>query len=511
MIFNDCIENSIIPTEWKIAVVTPLYKGKKSNPNDVNSYRGISVLPPLAKAFERLLHTQLIGHLNSNNILFSGQYGFRSGFSTEAALHEIISKMFRILSNRKIGIFLFIDFFKAFDLLDSTLLLKKLKWYGLASASLELIRNYFSDRSQIVKYNGILSSQCDVKLGSAQGSCLAPLFFLIFINDMSLYLEKFYTLLFADDTSLGLEDNNYEDLMTKFNSNIINLLEWCKYNRLDINWKKTQIMFITKQMETYLDTSSGTNKKRLKTFPKFISINGNQVEVVSSFKLLGLTIDNKLNFLKHISELRLSINRRLYSIKKLFYLSNSVKIQFFKTFILPYFDYCSTLLHYFPTQTIQKLSNSYYFCLAKLLNLDFNKPRVTIDFNHINIELDKFGLMSFQHRLIYRTLSFAFKTLNNDGSNLKHNLKYNTDLNKGYSLRNSNQLTIPYTGKFNDYGKNTFEYIFSKIINDFDSYFSSNSHGQFKISINNNINLIFNKFLLYEKILNLKYIETYRN
>ena len=80
-------------------------------------------------------------------------------------------------------------------------------------------------------------------------------------------------------------------------------------------------------------------QKRLRLFPEFINICGHNVKVVDCFRLLGIPIDRKLNFHLFATELRKSINKKLYSIKKLFYLSFQVKLQFFKITLLPYFDY----------------------------------------------------------------------------------------------------------------------------------------------------------------------------
>ena len=75
-----------------------------------------------------------------------------------------------------------------------------------------------------------------------------------------------------------------------------------------------------------------TNKKNI-IIPDTISKMNNEVKVVSEFKLLGIIIDNKLSFNSNLSKIRKSINIRLYSIQKLFYLPLAVKIQFIKTFI----------------------------------------------------------------------------------------------------------------------------------------------------------------------------------
>ena len=229
-------------------------------------------------------------------------------------------------------------------MIPSDILIWKLKYgYGFDDDAIKLLTDYFKNRSQYVKIDSILSTICLVLQGVPQGSVLGPLLFLLFINDLPYYLNQFLTILFADDTSLGIEGSDYTDLLTRFKSAIESLIKWCKFNKLDINWKKSEIMFIT-------------NKKNV-SIPDFIEINGNNVKVVEEFKLLGIIIDNKLNFKKNTCKLRKSINTRLYSIQKLFQLSMPVKVQFFKTFIYPYFDYCVTLCIYFPKYIIQKLAN----------------------------------------------------------------------------------------------------------------------------------------------------------
>ena len=161
-------------------------------------------------------------------------------------------------------------------------------------------------------------------------------------------------------------------------------------NKLEINWSKTFCMVIT--------------NKRLKDLKslKVIDFGEAKVQIVDKFRLLGVTIDSKLNFELYISELRLQINRKLYSIKKLFYLSINVKIQFFKTFILPYFDYCSSLVIYFSKQAIQKLENCYYLCIYKLFKISFdsNEP------NLVNSQLKKWGLFNLHHRLVRKLSLF---------------------------------------------------------------------------------------------------------
>jgi hypothetical protein len=78
-----------------------------------------------------------------------------------------------------------------------------------------------------------------------------------------------------------------------------------------------------------------------------VDLLGNQVEVVTEFKLLGVKIDEKLTFEPHVKLLRAKVTQKLFAIKKIFYLSYSIKLNFFKTFILPHFDYCLSIYIFF--------------------------------------------------------------------------------------------------------------------------------------------------------------------
>ena len=233
------------------------------------------------------------------------------------------------------------------------------------------------------------------------------------------------------------------------------------------------------------------------------------IQCVSEFKLLGITIDNKLNFNAHVTKLCHCINSKLFSIKKIFYLNTSVKVQFFKTFILPYFDYCSTLLIYFNKTVIQKLCNKYYLCISKLLRINFDDLNLT-DFKQINDYLmEKFDIPAFQFRICQRLSIFSFKMLNYDSSPkilhdglLSHFLKLSmVKLNPSAlsenvkKLRNRDINIFEHDSTIGKYEMRTFNYFFyaflSKCLNiDYFNY----SLSDFKLYLKNYISNIFVSF-----------------
>jgi hypothetical protein len=252
------------------------------------------------------------------------------------------------------------------------------------------------------------------------------------------------------------------------------------------------------------------HNKRNISLPTELVFEGTEIEIVSEFKLLGITLDNKLNFSYHVRNLRYSINKKLYSIQKLFHLPKSVKLQFFKNFVLPHFDYCLSLLIYFPKKTIQSLSNCFYTCLFTLFNFS-GCVATTKDFNKINNDLEALGLNSFIHRLILKLATFFHKLFHdpNAPASFKQKIVFNKDLNKPYNLRNINQIYVPGSDKNNLYGDDTFSVFFSKFVNEICLNDINIDSILFKNRIRNNINIIFIKFnKLFQKF-DVNFIENY--
>ena len=286
-LFNLCISTNQIPSEWKVAYVTPVLK-PKSLKSSLDSYRPISVITPIAKIFERLLDTQIRDYLESNFLLHDNQFGFRKSRSCELALNTIISSVKHSLDDKDNVVAVLLDLSKAFDTVDHVLMLHKLHLFGFSPSSIALIKDYLSNRFNITKFGDCSSSPKLVEVGIPQGSILGVILFIIFINDMCHLDISSNLTLFADDTTMIYSHKSISICLKTLSSDLAVIEKWLKHNRLILNLKKTNAMLF----------SNGCRSNLIDDNIKLES-NGINIPFVTSFKLLGVIVDNKLKFDLH--------------------------------------------------------------------------------------------------------------------------------------------------------------------------------------------------------------------
>ena len=135
--------------------MTPLYKNGPRD--DTNNYRPISVLPVVSKLLEKHVHDSLMGYLSSNSLLHSTQSGFRPNHSCETSLLQMINTWLDAINGSQMIGMAMIDFRKAFNLVDHTLLLKKLKYYKISEETISWFSSYMLVRNQKVFVYNVLS------------------------------------------------------------------------------------------------------------------------------------------------------------------------------------------------------------------------------------------------------------------------------------------------------------------------------------------------------------------
>ena len=249
-LINFCIDKQTFPTRWKVGKVSPIYQGQGKR-DDKNNYRPITVLPILSKLLKKHICDHLCDFLEENGLLHRFQSGFRKFHSTESALIRLVDQLLFDLDRNRTSGLVFIEYKKAFDLIDHGLLLEKLKAYGVRDNELDLLRSYLSGRTQYVHINGCHSSPRTVSAGVPQGSILGPILFLLFINDLPSAAQHSTVDIYADDTTLSLSSdvtNGLTAMSSALQQDLDDVSRWSAANKMVTNSAKTKCLLVTGEM-----------------------------------------------------------------------------------------------------------------------------------------------------------------------------------------------------------------------------------------------------------------------
>ncbi len=405
-VFNLSIATGCVPEKLKMAKVIPLFK--KGATYLPGNYRPISLLNMFDKLLEKIMYNRLYNHLQSNNILYEFQFGFRKNYSTTLALIEVIDNIYKNLDDGKLGVGIYLDLQKAFDTVNHRILLWKLYNYGVRGVVHDWFRSYLNNRRQFTCMSDVQSSLADITCGVPQGSVLGPLLFLVYINDIGNAVAYQKVKLFADDTNLFVFGDNASTVETDTNACLSALSNWFLCNKLSLNLSKTCYMIFSNKPCVDLN----------------LSLNGQIIERVHYFKYLGVTIDDQLKWSVHID----NIYSKLIKFTSIFYrLRDKLPDVFLKdvyyAFVYTHILYGIELYANTTNNNLTKLITLH----NKLLRILQNKPRTTrvpqlyANYNILPIpELHKHQLILFVYNYFYHShslpsvfLSSNYFSLNN--------------------------------------------------------------------------------------------------
>ena len=391
-LINKSKETATFPSHLKVAKIFPIYKsGTKADPTN---YRPISILPTFSKIFEKHINKHLIGFLNKYNLIHENQSGFRPKHSCQTALIKLIDQWLACIDKGDIIGTLFLDFRKAFDLVDHSILLSKLSTYKFSDATHKLLASYLHNRQQVMDSGKGMSQPASIKSGVPQGSILGPTLFLMFINDMHLYMEHCDTDYYADDTTVHTNGKNEIAVQAKLQLDARNAELWSKQNKMYLNYDKTTCMLIGTRYRTQ-------NSQQLNIY-----IDNNKIKSVNKQKLLGIYIDENLLWSDHIDYLCSNISSKISLLKQLSsYIPFEAQKMFYQGYILPLIDYSSI-----TWGTTSKTNTK------RLLKLQKRAARIILNANYDTASSYMFEILDWStitERHNYNKAVLIYKALNN--------------------------------------------------------------------------------------------------
>lgn len=282
ILFNKCIEDGNWPDLFKISKITPIHK--KGDTECLDNFRPIAILPIINKIFEMLIRDKLVGYCEKYSIFSEAQFGFRKGRSTLRALLKVLETVIGGLDEGTNTDITVCDLTKAFDCVQTDILLQKLEYYGVRGNELKLFKSYLTNRKQLVCLHKIESSILPIENGVPQGSILGPVLFLLYINDLPHSIST-ACVMYADDTTLL---NRQSDCSRDVG--LVSADEWFSANKLKLNQSKTKSLVISSDKWT----------------PRSDPVT-----------LLGVTLDTGLNWSAHIQKLCSKISSQIFALRQM--------------------------------------------------------------------------------------------------------------------------------------------------------------------------------------------------
>ena len=285
IIYNMALNTNTIPQIWKTAKIIPIPKPNK-NPQIGSSFRPISLLSPIAKTLEKIILPDIISNIPEK----SHQHGFKKAHSTTTALQILTNHIATGFNqkrppNRTITIAL--DMSKAFDTVNHHTLLNKIIQTNIPPLIIQFLSNYLRGRQAYTLYNNTMSKTRRIRTGVPQGGVLSPTLFNIYTSDIPSPPPETHLITYADDITLFSSDKNPEIIQDRLNPYLEQIANWTKDNDLKLNATKTMTTLFTPDPAEY------STQLRL-------TIDNIILPTETHPKILGLTLDPKLTFNRHI-------------------------------------------------------------------------------------------------------------------------------------------------------------------------------------------------------------------
>lgn len=386
-IFELSFELGIVPSPWKVAIVTPIHK--KGPKGTVENYRPISVTSCCSRILEKIVKNNLTQYLMKNNLIRKSQHGFLPGCSTDTILTVFYDKVTSYLDLNHAVDAVFFDFRKAFDTVPHHILISKVKSCGIDHLAFDWLSSFLYNRYQQVRITDVMSDSLGVGSGVIQGSVLGPILFNIFINDVDDVVKHGHILKYADDIRIFISSpkNDADDLKMKMQHDIDSICRWATDSGMSFNVNKC------------FSVSFGSSFSQ-----RTYSIDNICIPRNSEYKDLGIIVNSALNFRSHIN---ITVSRafsKLGLIKKLFVKRDTTSIlKLYNAFVLPSIEYASIVWSPHSASHIsnlERVQKSMCRLIPRIHNMSYDD------------QIKSLGIFSLRVRRIRYQLTFMYKMFN---------------------------------------------------------------------------------------------------
>ena len=281
-----------------LAIIIPLLKAKKPA-SDLASYRPISLTSCIVKVLERMVANRLYHLAETNGWISAAQAGFRKGRSCEDQITRVIQRISDGFNQKPFhrSVMVLLDFSKAYDTVWRERLLLTMVDKGVPMPFVRWLSSFLQNRQARVRFNGTTSGCRPMRQGLPQGSVLAPLLFLFYINTLAEILPtNNLNCMFADDVAVVATARDRNEATANAQSGVDVVSTWSVEWKLDLNGPKSEAAYFTTWTKEY-------------GWKPEILINGEPISYTATPRLLGTTLDKSLTFETHTTNVSKSASK----------------------------------------------------------------------------------------------------------------------------------------------------------------------------------------------------------
>jgi len=403
-------------------------------------------------------------YFNVRSLFSKNQYGFLPGKGTDLAIGTHVTRIAAAIDKHMYTMAVYLDFRKAFDVLDINILISKFRKYGIGGLALSWLMSFCRGRKQVVNINGCLSNEAQLQYGTAQGGVLGPILFLIFINDL-LGLELYSSLFaYADDTAIVCSAYNRQSLMLRIKKDLQKIAEWLIINRLLINSSKSKCILFFDHNKSK-DLLRDWYDLRCHNHQCLYSCTCTSIEIVDNVKYLGVYIDDHLKWDHHIHYLTKKLGKVSYA---LYHMKKFIRSDQLKKVYTSWFESLLRygIMHY--GATYPTIVQPVIMCQRRVLRIMYSLGR----YDRVSHLFQQENILTFNQLHYYSTIMHVHKYI------YLFNVKHTDN-----RLRSAQHLLLEIPSFTKELSRHQFCYIGPTLFNAFVKQCGNDVHFEEKVKI----------------------------